>query len=625
MRPDLARSPGSYLLPFICILSLVGVIYLSSLESATPWQIIKKLHDTAQLKKPASSSALHVRADLTDNVTAIVINDGPTDLDGTLTWDLAIGTGTNLIKLLDSDDLSMCSVEQSKFVDWNDLAESGWSKTYQGPPTEGAREGMEGGKGWKDAAEKLKFSSDGQKNVQYIFEQDQNTTIGGKSYRGSGGLYSNVLNTDGGIFALKNISPRNKGATGKPPLDGTPGNELFPLQTWADTTFLQWADACKGDDNCVKGLKTIAKCHTESNATNRIGVQALGGTGKWAVWPGQSFNKSSQQFAAIMGTAHGRGVAWLLLTHRKQLGKKYISGIDLWSGKDQDSSLNYYTFHLEDDTGGERSSPRLARSSSEMWSDMDGSSPVVESHVRRAEQTNKSSIVYDGSLTSPEYNKLFASDHSYNYEEAQKIGGYLVGLTQSLAEQYCVQQSQWNFSDLKANGWRSSTIPFSISSGLDTFTKALSDAKLDVNDEDIEHTTWKHSVATNIGGKTYPATHAEYDALYSKHTIVLRGASSPMSDSSKDGGNFYPPLKTLSDVLWLQWEDWSSAKKNNVTDLRVIIVNQTTDQYTSRIVEDILGNHSKSAYPGKLVEENSQELSAVLASPHGQGMIPLMQ
>lgn len=81
------------------------------------------------------------------------------------------------------------------------------------------------------------------------------------------------------------------------------------MQAWADVSFLELGDACKGDENCVKGLELVVKCHPKNNVTGRIATQALGGPGQWTKWAGKNFSKKSQQFAALMATPSGRGVA----------------------------------------------------------------------------------------------------------------------------------------------------------------------------------------------------------------------------------------------------------------------------------------------------------------------------
>ena len=601
------HSRGYAMFPLLAL-----CVSLSCIISPSAALISPRWLNFQDVPKPADLNVeldLYVRADSSTNATGSVATNKPTGNDGGLTWDQAVGKGKNLVKLLDTEDLSDCGIAQSNFTKWEALGQNGWGKLNQG--SSDATE--ENATDWRPAAAKLKLSTDDQKNIPYDLGQFENVTIGGTSYRSSGGLYRNVMNTEGAIFALQNFSPRSRGAYRSPSLDGSPGHELVPLQTWADVAFLEWANACNGDEKCVKGLKLITKCHAKSNATMRVGGQALGSANSWGVWPGKTFSKGSDQFAALMATPSGRGVTWLLLTHRDQFGWKSVKSVNLWSDKDHNAESNYYTFQLEDRTDSHDSPKRLVRSE-KLDTELD-----AQANLKRQSQGNESRIAYDTGSTSVNYVDLYASDHNYNYDEAQKIGAYLVNLTQSPAEQSCIQQSQWQFSDLATNGWTASTTELNDTAPLDTLQTIFSDAKLSMSDEAPEHTVWEHDKAKTVNGTAYSATNARYEALYSKHSIVLLEASSPISESQNEKKALLPPLKSLSDVLWLQWADWASAKKADVKDLRLIKVYRTTNSFTTRIIGQIFGGKTAPAYPGKSFDADSKELRALLASPHGQG------
>lgn len=292
MKRHHSRGYAMFLLLVLCV-SLSCIISPSAALISPGWLKFQDVPKPADLNVEAD---LYVRADSSTNATGSVATGKPTGNDGGLTWDQAIGKGKNLVKLLDTEDLSECGIAQSNFTKWEALAENGWGKLNQ----DSLDAAEENATDWRPAAAKLKLSADDQKNIPYDLGQFENVTIGGTSYRSSGGLYRNVMNTEGAIFALQNFSPRSRGANRSPSLDGSPGHELVPLQTWADVTFLEWTNACKGDEQCVKGLKMVTKCHAKSNATMRVGGQALGGANSWGVWPGKTFSKSSDQFASTL-------------------------------------------------------------------------------------------------------------------------------------------------------------------------------------------------------------------------------------------------------------------------------------------------------------------------------------
>jgi hypothetical protein len=625
MQPPGTPSYGIHFLSilFICLLGLLGLVHLSTAYDLSTWQSTEKLYDSSEpVLRALELASLHTRSD-SDNASTIVLNDRPTEPDATLIWEVANGKGRNLVKLLDSAELSQCGVEQSNFAEWKQLSDNGWIKKYQAPPKNDTKgEGERIMRMWEEAAKALKISTDDQKNIQYTLEQGKNATINGRNYRSSGGLYSNVINTDGAIFALENTSPRTKGATQNPPLNGTPGNELVPLQSWADVSFLQLTDACKGDEKCVKGLKLIVKCHPENKVTNRIATQALGVPAEWTKWPGKNFSKKSLQFAALMATPSGRGVAWLLLTHREQLGWKYVESIDVWSEKSHDSEQTLYAFNLKNQADSKQSSTRLVRNVSASVSRGRSNDFVADRTARGDDQGNGSSIFHDDNKGTHGYKELYQSNHDYNPEQAEAVGGYLAGLMQTSLNHSCVQQSKWKFSDLQDNGWTSFAGTNGNSKALDGLNQVLSDVKLPKEKDDTKRITWKHDTEKTINGNFYPATHAEYDAVYSKHAIVVLGVSNPVGTQSddKDDENPPPPLKTLGDVLWLQWEERCKSQKIDVAALTYIVMDGTVNPSTTQAIEHVLAGEKAGPYPGKIFESDSKELATLIASPQGQGV-----
>lgn len=161
----------------------------------------------------------------------------------------------------------------------------------------------------------------------------------------------------------------------------------------------------------------------------------------------------------------------LVVAHpsRPVFGWKSVKSVNLWSDKDHNAESNHYTFQLEDRTDSPDASKQLVRSEK----------PDIEfdaqANLKRQSQGNESRIAYN--TGSANYADLYASDHNYNYDEAQNIGAYLLNLTKSPAEQSCVQQSQWQFSDLPANGWTASTTELNDTAPLDTLQTIFSDAK----------------------------------------------------------------------------------------------------------------------------------------------------
>jgi hypothetical protein len=59
-----------------------------------------------------------------------------------------------------------------------------------------------------------------------------------------------------------------------------------------------------------------------------------------------SLEMSEDAGLAMLGTPNGLGVAWLLLTHKWQFGRRTIASVRVWSGRVEDltDTPNYYAY-----------------------------------------------------------------------------------------------------------------------------------------------------------------------------------------------------------------------------------------------------------------------------------------
>lgn len=77
----------------------------------------------------------------------------------------------------------------------------------------------------------------------------------------------------------------------------------------------------------MSSLQYIFRSNIINTATQQVILQTLTdnniNTGP-PKWPGKEFAIDSQEGRALMGTANGNGVAWILFSHREQLGWKSI-------------------------------------------------------------------------------------------------------------------------------------------------------------------------------------------------------------------------------------------------------------------------------------------------------------
>ena len=66
-------------------------------------------------------------------------------------------------------------------------------------------------------------------------------------------------------------------------------------------------------------------------------------------WPGQRFTPADDQYMALLGTAHGKGVANLVAQHRNDLGSKNIESITIFATQSFTQGVwNHMLFTLTD-------------------------------------------------------------------------------------------------------------------------------------------------------------------------------------------------------------------------------------------------------------------------------------
>lgn len=166
---------------------LSRIICSSVAHISSQWQPFGDLTELVELQMGAD---VYIRADPSDNTSASTVKTQPAGDDSALPWDQAVGKGGNIVKLLDTEDLSKCGIPQSNFTKWEALAQNGWIKLNHGGVSEPT---AQSGTNWTLGGANLGLSIDSQKNIPYLLGQLSNVTIGGTNYRLSWGRYSNVL------------------------------------------------------------------------------------------------------------------------------------------------------------------------------------------------------------------------------------------------------------------------------------------------------------------------------------------------------------------------------------------------------------------------------------------------
>jgi hypothetical protein len=105
---------------------------------------------------------------------------------------------------------------------------------------------------------------------------------------------------------------------------------LPDIKAWSDITYLEWETQAEASGQNVKGLSYIIRFEIANVDTTAIIEQAAGALSS-IPWPGLTIPMSDPRGPAILGTPNGAGIAFLLATHKAQLGEKTVESVQLWS------------------------------------------------------------------------------------------------------------------------------------------------------------------------------------------------------------------------------------------------------------------------------------------------------
>lgn len=148
------------------------------------------------------------------------------------------------------------------------------------------------------------------------------------------------------IIGVNNYSPvfkvmqANKGATQKQLKTDILPRSVPEVRQWSDIVFNIWAQRTDEAGTAVASLKYIFKNHVNTEATEDVIWAALARKQppeEFApAWPGYTYTPGkddNDEFTALLGTPHGRGVAYLLADHPTGMGNKRIESIVLFTSE----------------------------------------------------------------------------------------------------------------------------------------------------------------------------------------------------------------------------------------------------------------------------------------------------
>ncbi|KAK5136258.1 hypothetical protein LTR08_003865 [Meristemomyces frigidus] len=185
--------------------------------------------------------------------------------------------------------------------------------------------------------------------VKMAWRHEQETTHGEppKVYPPTNGQYINVFWPAAGVlFANDNYSPDYmiaQAITPTTPWTSPAGNPLptTPLKQWSDAIFLSWLHLTTPAQraNLRFIFRRVIKNQDTLNVINTVarkkGLKSCFKLKQCAwqvpVWPGVVVRPGEEGFEALVGAPNGRGVAWLLIQHRAEMGGRTVGSVRVWN------------------------------------------------------------------------------------------------------------------------------------------------------------------------------------------------------------------------------------------------------------------------------------------------------
>ncbi|OCL11096.1 hypothetical protein AOQ84DRAFT_257642, partial [Glonium stellatum] len=214
----------------------------------------------------------------------------------------------------------------SVWNDFEDLKKWGWETLEF---SENLQLGVNGGLPIMTALQGLGITTathkNGGDNYAIVWEHENARTTDGKTYPATGASYTSVFNVPSGMIVMWGAyGCAFKGQQQNPPV--TSKDDFPKLNSWADVTWLQWQELAKEN---VRNLQYIFSSPVENEESNAIIRRSLEVAKQpLSQWSGRvEFSMDTEEGRAILGSANGRGVAWMLINHKAQLGLKTIDSV----------------------------------------------------------------------------------------------------------------------------------------------------------------------------------------------------------------------------------------------------------------------------------------------------------
>ncbi|KAH6870340.1 hypothetical protein BKA58DRAFT_361044 [Alternaria rosae] len=163
--------------------------------------------------------------------------------------------------------------------------------------------------------------------------QDQRYYVDNKQYRATGAEFTFSLNIkDGVIIGMDRTSPKEAGKTKvSPPITG---DGLPKLNQFSDVAWLDWEFLMKENKGDVKNIHYFVSVLIVNPETKVVALRAVRTRGQnLEDFPGQTFERGTDEMNALMGTPNIQGFAYMLVQHKAQLDNMYIKKIQVFACK----------------------------------------------------------------------------------------------------------------------------------------------------------------------------------------------------------------------------------------------------------------------------------------------------
>ncbi|KAL8994255.1 MAG: hypothetical protein Q9169_005724 [Polycauliona sp. 2 TL-2023] len=230
-----------------------------------------------------------------------------------LTWQQALDNGLAALNLLNGP-----RQQSSPWTQYQQLAENGWT-VHDAVPEAAIAPITDDYKVPGGPYESLKIDPGNSFEVSVVQNQKFDNCYR-KGNDGTTAAFTNIYNgPNGAIVAEANYGALQKLIKDKRniphPDGGGVATRLPDLRQWSDVVWLVWAQRVAADRKGL--LKYVFRHNVATFATKGIMEQAVGvaHNGLDVDWPGKKFEKGTVGFQALLGTAHGKGVAFLVADH----------------------------------------------------------------------------------------------------------------------------------------------------------------------------------------------------------------------------------------------------------------------------------------------------------------------